>query len=92
MKYPTPRPIHRNPQYGDIGVNKLTLAVSDVGSCQDLQGKGQLPRKTEEGETSRLGDYEFVYARDPDGNILDFATWDGARWKTAPLAAPGSSA
>ena len=40
MKYPTPRPIHRNPQYGDIGVNKLTIAVSDVGKfCKAYRDK-----------------------------------------------------
>jgi len=80
MKWPTPRPIHVNPQYGDIGVNKLTIAVPDVAKfCKTYNKKIQFCGKPKKVKLPGLGDYEFVYGKDPDGNLLEFATWDGVK-------------
>jgi catechol 2,3-dioxygenase-like lactoylglutathione lyase family enzyme len=77
--YPTPRPIFAKPQYGDIGPNKVTFAVANVEKFfNDYQGKVTFLGKPQATKIPGLGDYAFVFGRDPDGNIVEFASWDGA--------------
>jgi len=78
MKWPTPRPIRQNSLFGDIGPNKLTIAVSDVGKFYKEYGKKiTFCGKPRSVKLPGLGQYEFVFGRDPDGNILEFARWNG---------------
>lgn len=69
---PAPRPIRKDFRYGDIGVGKITFAVPDLTAfCQE---KGtyidfcSAPKDTavEGGDA-----YRFVYARDPEGNLVE---------------------
>jgi catechol 2,3-dioxygenase-like lactoylglutathione lyase family enzyme len=78
MKWPTPRPIRRNLRFGDIGVNKLTLAVADVGRIHaEYQGRIAFIGDPQSVELPGLGRYEFVYARGPEGNLVELASWAG---------------
>jgi len=78
-KWPTPRPIQATPRYGDIGVNKLTIAVSDPGRLfQEYPERIDFFGSPVSVDLPGLGPYEFVYAKGPDGNIIEFAAWAGA--------------
>lgn len=77
-KYPTPRPIRKKIRYGDLGVNKVTIAVADMekfyATYEDKISFLGNPQST---VLPGLGDYRFVYGQDPDGNLLEFASWKG---------------
>ena len=81
-KYPTPRAIRKKVCYGDLGVNKITIAVADVkefyGAYRDKIVFFSEPKST---VLPGIGDYSFVYGQDPDGNLLEFASWEGANVK-----------
>jgi hypothetical protein len=90
MSIPQPRYIRKVKRYGDIGVNKIAFAVSDV---QGFYGENtEKIRFFSEPKSMKLegwGDYNFVYGRDPEGNLLEFVsspkldvqqTFGGARW------------
>lgn len=77
---PTPRAIFAEPRLGDIGPNKVTFAVSDVETFfQQYQEKVRFIGNPQFTTLPGLGDYAFVYGKDPDGNILEFASWEGAK-------------
>ena len=70
---PVPRPIRKDFRYGDIGVAKITMAVSDVDSLYgDLEGRLNFCSKHRTAAIPGWGDYSFVYARDPEGNLIEF--------------------
>lgn len=88
MSLPRPRPIRKIKRYGDIGVNKITLAVSDVGKFYgDYQGRITFlsePRSTQlPGWGGGKGEYTFVYGRDPEGNLLEFVSDPAAQMREA---------
>jgi catechol 2,3-dioxygenase-like lactoylglutathione lyase family enzyme len=86
---PAPRPIRRDPRYGDIGVAKLTFAVPDLDSfCRERDGLAGLFSAPKTADLSGSGEYHFVYGRDPEGNLLEFV----AGSTPAEAAAPGSGA
>ncbi len=72
MVEPAPRPIRRTVRYGDVGVSKITLATKDVGlvweALRDRVDFCSVPRTT---EIPGLGTYQFVYCRDPEGNLVE---------------------
>ena len=72
---PTPRPIHKQIRYGDIGVNKMTVEVPDVESFAFAYAEKMAilsPPKT--ADIPGWGDYAFVYGCDPDGNLIEFVS------------------
>lgn len=72
---PSPRSIRRQNLYGDIGVNKITVEVSDAAAFR--KAYGDRIRFLCEPKTARIpgwGDYSFVYGTDPDGNLIEFAS------------------
>jgi catechol 2,3-dioxygenase-like lactoylglutathione lyase family enzyme len=75
MREPAPRPIHRNVRYGDIGVTKITIATADVpsvwGKLRDRVDFRSEPKTT---VIAERGDYQFVYCRDPEGNLVEIAS------------------
>lgn len=75
MSIPHPRPIRVKKRYGDVGVNKIAIAVSDVKSfytgCKDTMKFFSEPRST---TLPGWGEYNFVYGCDPEGNLLEFVS------------------
>jgi catechol 2,3-dioxygenase-like lactoylglutathione lyase family enzyme len=79
-KAPTPKAIFSPPRLGDIGPNKITFAVADVEKFfQEYQDKVEFFGKPHATVLPGLGDYSFVYGKDPEGNILEFASWADGR-------------
>lgn len=76
-KYPTPRAIRKEICYGDLGVNKITITVADVKEFyaaynEKISFFGE-PKST---ILPGIGEYTFIYGKDPDGNLLEFASWN----------------
>lgn len=72
---PAPRPIHKQVRFGDIGVNKMTIEVSNV----DEFAKAYIDRITflcepKSADIPGLGDYRFIFGADPDGNLMEFVS------------------
>ena len=79
MEVPTPQPIRKERRYGDIGVNKLSIAVSDVNAFY-RQHRERLDFCAEP-RTVTLPDWgahHFVFIRDPEDNFVEFISgcWD----------------
>jgi len=90
MANPVPRPIRKDFRYGDIGVAKITTAVSDVEQLhRELKDKVNFCAEPKSTAIPGWGDYHFVYGRDPEGNLIEFISspelpvenkFGGARW------------
>ena len=90
MITPVPRPIRQGFRYGDIGANKIALAVSDVDEIySELKGKVNFCSGPKSVELPGFGVYNFVYCKDPEGNLIEFVSgeklstcnkFDGVRW------------
>jgi catechol 2,3-dioxygenase-like lactoylglutathione lyase family enzyme len=90
MTNPLPRPIRQDFRYGDIGVNKLTIAVGDFGKlCQDLKGRIDFCSRTKSVRIPGWGEYQFIYGRDLEGNLIELVAspnlpvedrFGGVRW------------
>jgi catechol 2,3-dioxygenase-like lactoylglutathione lyase family enzyme len=75
MTDPVPRPIRKDFRYGDIGVTKITVAVSDVKALyEELKGKVSFCSEPKFAVIRGWGDYPFVYCRDPEGNLVEFVS------------------
>ena len=78
MMEPAPRPIRRSVRYGDVGVAKITLSTADVVSVwaalKDRVDFCSSPKTT---EIPGLGEYQFIYCRDPEGNLVEIRS-DGS--------------
>ena len=75
MTAPAPRPIRKDFRYGDIGVAKITVAVSDVKVLYDeLKGKVNFCSGPKVTAIRGWGDYPFVYCRDPEGNLVELVS------------------
>jgi catechol 2,3-dioxygenase-like lactoylglutathione lyase family enzyme len=75
METPSPRPIRRDFRYGDIGVNKMTIAVSDVKEVYgELKNKVDFCSGPKTAGIPGWGAYDFVYGKDPEGNLIEFAS------------------
>ena len=71
--YPNPRPIRKDRRYGDIGVSKITIAVSDLNRFyKESQGKLNFCNEICRIAIPGWGNHIFVYARDPEGNFIEF--------------------
>jgi catechol 2,3-dioxygenase-like lactoylglutathione lyase family enzyme len=90
MVQPVPRAIRKDFRYGDIGVAKITIAVSDIERLYgELGDKVNFCSEPKEAVIPGWGDYHFVYCKDPEGNLLEFVsaptlavpgTFGGIRW------------
>ena len=75
MSDPTPRAIREDFQYGDIGVSKITIAVSDLDRLYgELVGKINFCSQPKLAVVPGWGDYYFVYFKDPEGNLIEFVS------------------
>ena len=73
LTQPTPRPIHSKARYGDLGVNKITIEVSDVKQfCEKYKDKITFLCQPKSTEVPGWGDYAFIYGADRDGNLIEF--------------------
>jgi catechol 2,3-dioxygenase-like lactoylglutathione lyase family enzyme len=90
MTRPAPRPMRRDFRYGDIGVAKTAIAVADVeGFYRERQAALNFCSGPKSALVPGRGRYNFVYCRDPEGNLVEFFSGDdvperqeygGARW------------
>jgi len=90
MITPVPRAIRQDSRYGDIGANKITIAVSDVNDLyHDLKDKAKLFSGPKSVELPGYGSYTFVYCKDPEGNLIELVLgaklpvnnqFGGVRW------------
>jgi catechol 2,3-dioxygenase-like lactoylglutathione lyase family enzyme len=90
MITPVPRAIRQDSRYGDIGVNKITIAVSDVNDLyHDLKDKVELFSRPKSVELPGYGSYNFVYLKDSEGNLIELVSgtklpvnnqFGGVRW------------
>jgi catechol 2,3-dioxygenase-like lactoylglutathione lyase family enzyme len=70
---PVPRPIRKDFRYGDIGVAKITMAVSDLDALyRDLGDRVGFCSTPKTATIPGWGDYRFAYGRDPEGNLIEF--------------------
>ena len=90
MVDPIPRPIRKDFRYGDIGLSKITIPVSDVENLyRTLKDRVNFCSRPKLAVIPGWGDYQFVYCRDPEGNLIEFAAssklpvknrFGGVRW------------
>ncbi|OPY73656.1 MAG: Glyoxalase-like domain protein [Syntrophorhabdus sp. PtaU1.Bin058] len=81
MSIPHPRYIRTVKRYGDIGVNKITAAVSDVARFyKEYKDRINFFSKPKSIKLPEWGEYNFVYGRDPEGNLFEFVS--GPKLKT----------
>jgi catechol 2,3-dioxygenase-like lactoylglutathione lyase family enzyme len=90
LSIPLPRPIRKDKKYGDIGVNKITLAVDDADKFfREHKDKISFFSQPKSITVPGWGDYRFVYAKDPENNLIEFVsssklevkgTFGGVRW------------
>jgi catechol 2,3-dioxygenase-like lactoylglutathione lyase family enzyme len=70
---PVPRPIRKDFRYGDIGLSKTTIAVKDVEQLYtEMKGGINFCSQPKHTTIPELGDYHFVYCRDPENNMVEF--------------------
>jgi catechol 2,3-dioxygenase-like lactoylglutathione lyase family enzyme len=75
MTTPAPRPIRKNFRYGDIGLAKVVIRVPDVNLFYlENKSKFQFCSEPKLAKVPKLGDYYFVYCKDPEGNLIEFVT------------------
>ncbi|MFC1862900.1 VOC family protein, partial [Thermodesulfobacteriota bacterium] len=61
--------------YGDIGLAKMTIAVSDVeGLYNILKDKVDFCSRPKPAMIPGWKDYQFVYCRDPEGNLIELVS------------------
>ena len=75
MTQPQPRPIRRDFHYGDIGINKVTIAVRDLEKLhRELAGRVAFCSAIKSIRIAGWGEYQFIYGRDPEGNLIELAS------------------
>lgn len=73
MVDPVPRPIRKDFRYGDIGLAKMTIAVSGVEDIfEEFNGTINFCSEPKSVMIPGYGEYRFVYCRDPEGNMIEF--------------------
>jgi len=87
---PIPRAIRKDFRYGDIGVAKLTIAVSDIERLyKELKDSLNCCSKPKSLVIPHWGDYRFMYCKDPEDNLIEFISgsnvsvrnrFGGVRW------------
>jgi catechol 2,3-dioxygenase-like lactoylglutathione lyase family enzyme len=73
MVDPKPRPIRKDFRYGDIGVSKITIEVPDLDQFyEEFKDKLNFRCPRKKIKVPGWGDYHFIYAKDPEGNLIEF--------------------
>ncbi|MBW2369110.1 MAG: VOC family protein, partial [Deltaproteobacteria bacterium] len=73
VEIPTPRPIRKEIRYGDIGVNKITIAVSDITAFyKEYRDKVNFCSEPKTLELPGWGEHNFVHGKDPESNYVEF--------------------
>lgn len=90
MVNPISRPIRNDFRYGDIGVAKIAITVSDVMQLyRKLKGKVNFCAEPRLITIPGWGGYHFAYCRDLEGNLIEFISgpkikvetrFGGTRW------------
>jgi catechol 2,3-dioxygenase-like lactoylglutathione lyase family enzyme len=90
MITPVPRAIRRDFHYGDIGANKMAIVVPDLSKLYvELIDKVSFCSSPQSVHLPGFGSYNFVYCKDPEGNLIEFVSgekfpvknkFDGVRW------------
>jgi catechol 2,3-dioxygenase-like lactoylglutathione lyase family enzyme len=76
---PVPRAIRKDFRYGDIGVAKITISVSDPERFyREMGEKINCISKPKSVFIPGWGDYHFMYGRDPEGNLIEFISGEKA--------------
>lgn len=75
MVDPVARPIRKDFRYGDIGLSKMTIVVSNVEKLfKDLEGRIDFRSTTKSVKIPGWGEYRFVFCKDPEGNLIELVT------------------
>ncbi len=75
LKRPTSRALRADRRYGDIGVNKMTIAVADAaGFYSSWRDRINFCGVPQIARFAGREDYLFIHAWDPEGNLLEFVT------------------
>lgn len=90
MSIPHPRYIRKIKRFGDIGVSKIAFAVGNVKSFySEYSDRIKFFAEPRSMNLEGWGEYNFVYGRDAEGNLLEFVAapklgvtgpWGGACW------------
>ena len=77
MVKPEPRALRRDFRYGDIGVAKTTVAVSDVVRFyREREDSINFCSEPKLATIQGWGNYRFVFCKDPEGNLIEFVSSD----------------
>ena len=75
---PVARPIRDDFRYGDIGVAKITIAVTDINQIfEKLKSTVKFCAEPKIVALPELGNVSFVYCRDPEGNLVELVSMPG---------------
>jgi catechol 2,3-dioxygenase-like lactoylglutathione lyase family enzyme len=87
---PVPRPIRKDFRYGDVGVNKMTMSVSDLDRVyKETRDKIRFCSQPKSVTIPGSQEHRFVHAKDPEGNLIEFISgplapaedgFGGVRW------------
>jgi len=90
MSIPLPRSIRKDKRYGDIGVNKIAIAVTDVEKFyNEYKDKIYFFSQPKSVTLPGWGEHHFIYAKDPEANFIEFISgpnlevkdrFGGGRW------------
>lgn len=77
MISPNPRPIHLDFHYGDIGVNKISIAAADIDTVYRKLADGCVyATSPKEADIPGYGAYRFLYCWDPENNLVELFSDD----------------
>jgi catechol 2,3-dioxygenase-like lactoylglutathione lyase family enzyme len=72
---PAPRAIRKDFRYGDIGLTKIAISVSDLEQThRDLRKSVNFCSEPKSVAIPGWGEHRFVYCRDPEGNLIEFVS------------------
>lgn len=84
MTTPVSRPIRGDFRYGDIGLSKITMSVSDVDQMyRDSVKSVNFCSEPRSVTIPGFDEHRFVYCKDPEGNLIELLS--------GPLMPTGSS-
>ncbi len=75
MITPVPRPIRPDFKYGDIGLSKITISVPNIEKLyQEFKDRINFCSPPKLAVIPGWGEYQFIYCRDPEGNLIELVT------------------
>jgi catechol 2,3-dioxygenase-like lactoylglutathione lyase family enzyme len=83
MTNPVPRPVRNDFRYGDIGLNKIIIYVNELEHFYiEYKDRINFCSKPKMAKVPGLGDYHFVYCKDPEGNLIEFIANSNVKTQT----------